>query len=388
MRQMKVLIASRCRSAADTAKAMLDEYGCRADVRLISNGSLDPLRDLPQLPDLLLLYDHNASGELETLMAKPAAARPELLVFGPGDDPRIIRLAMRAGARDYLTLPLQAAELHAAIDAIRQSADTADNVVAGRIQVFMNGKGGAGATFLATNAAHGLACENRSVTLVDLDLQFAGLCRYLDLTPKQDIVDAVRSLDDMDELAAEAFTTSHESGLRLLAAKGDRLLMNEDIPPKEMVRLLEVYRSFNDFVIVDLPDHIDALNAAVLEHADNIVLVMQQSFPYLNDMVRLMNILTGDLHIERSRITVVVNRFSKNLPILMKDIEAALHTQNIVTIPNNYKMSSESVNSGIPLSQLDRKSPIARGLKDLYVATGAAAKAAEGRFGLPALFRR
>ena len=77
MRQMKVLIASRCRSAADTAKAMLDGYGCRADVRLISNGSLDPLRDLPQLPDLLLLYDHNASGELETLMAKPAAARPE-----------------------------------------------------------------------------------------------------------------------------------------------------------------------------------------------------------------------------------------------------------------------------------------------------------------------
>jgi hypothetical protein len=40
------------------------------------------------------------------------------------------------------------------------------------------------------------------------------------------------------------------------------------------------------------------------------------------------------------------------------------------------------------LSQLDRKSPIARGLKDLYVATGAAARAAEGRFALPAFFRR
>ncbi len=388
MRQLKVLIASRCRSAADTAKAMLEDHGCRVDVRLISNGCTDPLRDLAQLPDLLLLYDHHASGELEALMAKPATARPELLVFGPGDDPRIIRLAMRAGARDYLTLPLQAAELHAAIDAIRQSGDAAGNAVAGRIQVFMNGKGGAGATFLATNVAHGLACENRKVTLVDLDLQFAGLCRYLDLAPKQDIVDAVRSLDDMDELAADAFTTAHESGLRLLAAKGDRLLMNEDIPPKEMVRLLEVYRSFNDFVIVDLPDHIDALNAAVLEHADNIVLVMQQSFPYLNDMVRLMNILTGDLHIDRSRITVVVNRYSKNLPILMKDIEAALHTQNIVTIPNNYKMTSESVNSGIPLNRADRKSPIARGLTDLHVATGAVAKPTENRFGLPAFLRR
>lgn len=388
MRQLKVLIASRCRSAADTAKEMLDGHGCRVDVRLISNGSVDPLRDLPQLPDLLLLYDHQATGELESLMAKPAAARPELLVFGPGDDPRLIRLAMRAGARDYLTLPLQAAELRAAVDAIRQLGDSADDAVAGRIQVFMNGKGGAGATFLATNVAHGLACENRKVTLVDLDLQFAGLCRYLDLAPKQDIVDAVRSLDEMDELAAEAFTTAHESGLRLLSAKGDRLLMNEDIPPNEMVRLLEVYRSFNDFVIVDLPDHIDALNAAVLEHADNIVLVMQQSFPYLNDMVRLMSILTGDLHIERSRMTVVVNRYSKNLPILLKDIEAALHTQNIVTIPNNYKMTSESVNSGIPLSQVDRKSPIARGLKYLYVATGAVAKPAENRFGLPAFFRR
>jgi pilus assembly protein CpaE len=225
--------------------------------------------------------------------------------------------------------------------------------------------------------------------ILDLD-QPAPASRYLDLDPKQDIFDAIRSVDDLDQMAAEAFTTTHESGLRLLSASGERLYMNQDIPPDSLVRLLEVYRTFNDFVVVDLPRQIDVLNAAVIESADLITIVMQQSFPHLHDTARLVSVLRNELHVDPSRINVVVNRYSKNLPILLKDIEGALQVDNIVKIPNQYRLTSESVNSGIPVSEVDRKASVTKGLRELYPETVNTAEKGEGRLerAFPSLFRR
>jgi pilus assembly protein CpaE len=391
MNRMRILIVSRCQSAANTAMELLrDRSAWEVDARVLTNGSVDPLQGVSYTPDLLLVYDHGAEGELETLQRMPADARPELLVYGTGDNARAIRLAMRAGARDYLTIPLDRKELVDAVDEVlklRSSAVVTEN---GNLHVFINGKGGSGATFLATNIAHGLAVDGHKVTLVDLDLQFSGLCRYLDMTPKQDILEAIRAIDDMDELAAEAFTTRHDSGLRLLASSGERLVMNQEVPPENMLALIDKYRAYNDYVIVDLPRHIDAMNAAILESADRVTVVTQQSFPHLHDTARLLNILRTELHIDGERISVVVNRYSKNLPIMVKDIESALHTDALIRIPNQYRVTSESVNSGVPLSEVDRKSAVTRGLKEIYASIDEATVEAPGPLGraLPSLFRR
>ena len=71
----------------------------------------------------------------------------------------------------------------------------------------VNGKGGSGASFLATNFAHSLVLnENARVTLVDLDLQFGGLYRYLDVTPKVGLLQALEAAHELDApgLAASA----------------------------------------------------------------------------------------------------------------------------------------------------------------------------------------
>jgi pilus assembly protein CpaE len=359
------------------------------DTRLLTNGSVDPLNGVSSTPDLLVVYDHGAEGELETLRQMPADTRPELLVFGPGDNAKAIRLAMRAGARDYLTLPIDKNELYGAIDEVSRLRASARQSDPGNLHVFINGKGGSGSTFIATNIAHGLAVDGHKVTLVDLDLQFSGLCRYLDLTPKQDILEAIQAVDDMDETAADAFTTRHDSGLLLLSARGDRLVMNQEISPENFLTLIRKYREYNDFVIVDLPRHLDELNAAVLETADKITIVMQQSFPHLHDTARLLNILRTELHIDAERINIVVNRYSKNLPILIKDIETALHTDSLIKIPNQYRVSSESVNSGVPLIELNRKAAVTRGMKEIYATINASADtpSALGR-ALPSIFGR
>lgn len=391
MRKLKVLIASRSRESAEAAQSILkDNPLCRTELRVVSNGHVDPLDGIAAQPDLLLLHDYKAQGELRTLATIAPEDRPALVVFGPAVDTQSIRLAMRAGARDYLSDPLVAEELNGLIAQVADDLANTGRADSGSLNVFINGKGGSGATFLATNIAHGLACSDNKVTLIDLDLQFAGLCRYLDIDPAQDLFEALQAVANLDDVAAEAFTSKHDSGLRLLSARTEHLHLNSDISPEALIALLRMYQSFNDYVIVDLPRNIDLLGAAVLESADRITLVMQQSFPHLHDTARLLQILREDMGIDDSQVTVVVNRYEKDSAILLKDIENALRVDDIVRIPNHYRLTAESVNSGIPLTEVNRKASVARSLQDLHQRISGFSTADEGPLAraLPGLFRR
>ncbi len=391
MRKVKVLVSGRSIEDVRETKDLLNEIpSCSAGTRVISNGHADPLQGLLKLPDLLLLCDKDARGELTTLMEMDPKDRPALVVFGEGNDADAVRMAMRAGARDYLPLPINKDELLAIVEKVAEEVSARASSDEGSLDVFINGKGGSGATFLATNVAHGLASSNYSVTLVDLDLQFAGLCRYLDLSPEHDLLEAVQALDDMDEVSAEAFTSKHESGLQLLSTRTDKLQLNHEVSPERLITTLQVYRSFNDFVIVDLPRHIDLLNAAVLEAADRITVVTQQSLPHLHDTSRLVTILRDELGIGNEQLTVVVNRYAKDSAIHIKDIESALRIENIVKIPNHYKVTSESINTGIPLAEVARRASVAKGLRELYERIGGVEEP-DGKSasrGLQSLFRR
>jgi pilus assembly protein CpaE len=391
MRKVNILVAGRYRDGVQAAMDLLaDNSQCKTEARLLVNGHSGPLHGLSDLPDLLLLCDIQCQEELKLLAESPAEERPAMIVFGSGNDANSIRQAMRAGARDYLTLPLDEKEVNDAIGKVVEEIASNRPNKTGSLHVFINGKGGSGATFLATNVAHGLASDDQAVTLVDLDLQFAGLCRYLDLKPTRDLLEALQTADDMDATSAEAFTTRHDSGLHLLSAMTEKLHMNNDIPPERLISMLKTYQSCNDFVIVDLPRHIDLLSASVLEHADRISIVMQQSFPHLHDTARLLQIMRDELGIANSQLNIVVNRYAKDSPIQLKDIENAMNLKDLVKIPNHYRLTAESVNNGMPLADITRKRAVMKDLKAFYKSLGVPKVNESGTAGLSlhSLFRR
>jgi pilus assembly protein CpaE len=395
MRKIKVLIAARSKPAAETIQALLAQNpACQTELRLITNGHVDPLHGLESVPDLLLLHHVPGQRELPGLVTSDASDRPPLVIFGPDGGAECVRLAMRAGARDYLTEPVDSAELNGIVAAI--SGDVAKRRAAetGSLHVFLNGKGGSGATFLATNVAHGLVSSGQGYACGSRP----AVRRFVPLPGHESgvgIFEALQAVDEMDELSAAAFTCQHSSGLRLLSAKSERLRLNDDISVEKLVKLLNLYRAFNDFVIVDLPRHIDLLSAAVIEQADRILVVMQQTYPHLHDTARLLQILRHEMGVDDSRITVVLNRFVKDAAIEPADIEKTLRIKELIRIPNHYRLSSESVNSGVPLAAANRNTSVARGLRDLHEKIGGTHEADEGFFSralpgvlLPGLFRR
>jgi len=367
MRKLNILIAGRSREAIETMQKTIDNHGdYHTALRLITNGHTDPLHGVDNLPDVLVLQHAEGSAELDHLRQTKSEQQIPLIVFGAADDADAIRLAMRAGARDYLPQQVSREEITALLNDIALEVAARNAGEEGSLHVFLNGKGGSGASFLSANVAHGLASGDHAVTLVDLDLQFAGLCRYLDLEPERGLIEALQSADDMDEVSAKAHTCVHESGLRLLSAKSECLKLNADIPPKLLLKLLQIYRSFNDYVVVDLPRNIDVLSATVLENADRILVVMQQTLPHVHDTARLLHILRKEVGVDDSRITIIVNRHVKDSAIAATDIEKALRVQDLVTIPNQYKLTAESINAGLPLSEIAGSTSVTKGLRHLH----------------------
>jgi pilus assembly protein CpaE len=364
--RLRILLVTRSNTVADAVVDCLQGHPqYSVTKKIISNGHTDPLHDIRSRPDVLLLQYVRGNPELVHLADSAIESRLPLIVLGPADDPVAMRLAMQAGASDYLSQPLQQDDLHSALDRINERrADKPSDQ--GQIVTVMNSKGGSGASFVATNLAYELSHTVKArAVLVDFDLQFGGLSRYLDLYPKRGLVEALDATEDMDEVSAEAYITNHTSGVRLLAASTNRLFLSREAPIEQVDSLLQLLQNNNEYVIADLPRRIDLLSATVLEHSDQILIVVQQTLGHLNDAARTIKLVTKELAVPMDRIRVVLNRYSKNALIEKVDVKNALKVDRITVIPNQYKLVSESVDSGVPLMEVARNSAIGKAIQNL-----------------------
>ena len=367
MRTFNVIVASRSRDIADRLAAPLArqaEYDVR--VRAIANGHEDPLYGVRELPDLLLLHYGAGSGELAFLAANGVPEKLPLIVCGPVADPEAMRLAMRAGARDYLPENTSESDLIASVARVHGELLRARTSRNAKLVVVVNGKGGSGASFLATNLAHSLVVDRGlRVTLIDLDLQFGGLCRYLDIQPKVGILEAMDAADELDEVSALAFTCEHASGLRLLAAPPKYLAITNGQSIDQLESVIDTYLSVNDFIVADAPARLDLVTELIFTRANNILLVTQQSLPHIQDSARQIQLLTSEIGIVKKRISVVVNRWSKNSEIQADDIKKALRVNELFTVPNDYKTANECINAGIPVAEISKKAALTKGIRNL-----------------------
>ena len=104
----KLLIAGRSKQAITDLREHLQSNDHEdVQIRHIVNGHADPLHNVVDLPDLLVLHVNGlVSGELEALLERPASVRPPIVVISETDDAAAMRYAMKAGARDFLHRPV------------------------------------------------------------------------------------------------------------------------------------------------------------------------------------------------------------------------------------------------------------------------------------------
>ena len=302
------------------------------------------------------------------------AAYPELgVVFAVGElSAPVLQAALRAGARDTVA----AHDAASMVQSVARVGDllhdsTVSRVPAvvesranpGRLIVVFSTKGGVGKSTIAINVAVAMARRtDERVALVDADLHFGDIAVLLGIPPQTTITDAAASIQFADPGMLSTMLTRHESGVYVLPAPAEAVL-GITLSPEELVGVCSALQSFCGHVIVDTPTVFDDSILALLEAADEILLVGGMDIPSVKNLKIGMQAL--DLAaIAGPKLHLVLNRANTQVKLDVREIEQVLGLRAEFPIPSDIAVPI-SVNAGIPVVDQDPKSPATRAMEHI-----------------------
>ncbi len=295
----------------------------------------------------------------------------------------LFQRAMRSGIRDVLGAPVDTGQLNEAVSRIAQtvvvsrpsgggSAALDGDRPQGRVITVFSTKGGAGKSVMATNLAVLLAQRAEgTVALVDADLQFGDVAVMLKLAPQHTIVDAVGSFDRLDVGFIETLLSTHpQTGLKVLPAPLEPAFADQ-IGADQMVKIIQLLRSFCDYVVIDTPAYFNEVVLALIEESDDVILVAGMDIPNIKNVKIGLQTLRL-LNTPMSKIHLILNRANSKVKLEVSEVERTLQVKAEALIPSDVVVP-QSVNKGLPVVIDSPKSAIARGLEqvcDIFLPAG------------------
>jgi pilus assembly protein CpaE len=326
---------------------------------ILSNGSEVVIVELDTDPELALnLIENICTYGTTSVIALSADKTPE----------RLLR-CMRAGAREFLPLPVSQVEMEDALVRASIHRPTGRQPVLhfpvkdgnGGLYTFVGAKGGAGTTMLACNFAVALAHEStKNTLLIDLSLPIGDAAISLGIKARYTALDALLNSHRLDYNFLSSLLVRHSSGLSVLAAPTD-FNSADGISNDAVDTLITTARQAFDFVVVDAGSRQDLPVTMRLNECSTIYLVTQVGIPELRNANRF---ITQFEQRGGPRVEVVVNRYDPR-----SDAIAEVHVNKALTrpaqwkIPNDYKAIRQMQNTATPLVFED--SSIARTIRQM-----------------------
>lgn len=308
----------------------------------------------------------NGSKELQVLNDIDGN-KAAIIIVGDQTNIELLSLAIRAGVKDFIDTKDYEDKLDGVFCKIKKNIThnyNSSNVK--RLNAVINAKGGSGASFIASNMAYILSKDaGLKVGLVDLDLQFGSIGLNFDKIPKYTITEALNTIDDLDSISLEAYMSKYNENLSLLLPSPADISLPGEINISHLKRLLELLQINYSQIVVDLPRLIDPVSSMIMEQADQITLVIQQSLAQFRDGRRLIQILNKDLDIPLERIAIVANRYDSKNSLRVDDLKNMVNHDKVYIVANDYERVASASNLGVPLCESAATSKIAHDLKEL-----------------------
>jgi pilus assembly protein CpaE len=336
-------------------------------------------------PDVGIINIDSDSERGLALLERLTQESPEtiLLVASSSTEGTVILRAMRAGAREFLTLPLTAEDLDTALRKIGQQKYGGAEGKSRSCEVIAvaGATGGAGSTSLAVNLGCILAAESRaSVALVDLDLALGDADVFLDTIPDYTLADVTQNISRLDIQLLKKSLTKHPSGLYLLPRPVD-LHDTHVITPESLQKVLGLLKASFSHLILDLSKAYTPVDMAALEIADQVVLITQLDLPCLRNVVRLM-MSFEEIDGLKDKVRIVVNRAGLDAgQISLKKAKETIGRDIFTQIPNDYKTMVEVRNNGVPLITQAPRAVVTEALRELVVKLTGEAKPVQAESG-------
>ncbi|MFQ5862418.1 MAG: P-loop NTPase [Candidatus Brocadiales bacterium] len=307
---------------------------------------------------------------VHTLAERVSISLPETHIFmiGTDKDPEVMIKAMRAGTKEFLTAPLDSAELLNSVERIKTSLERREDGLSPRFIGVASVKGGSGATTLAVNLAVALRrVTHKRVLLMDACCHGGGgdVALFLNLKYSYSLRDVFENIDRLDSALLEGYMVEHSSGLRVIPGMEIADFVHEGCSINvEALRFLFNFLSTEfDYTIVDIGYAFARETLEILKLLDSTLLVMPiASLPSVRNAKQGLEVL-GELDLlENTKL--VLNRydsFTKGASfIAIDDIVKTLSTPIFCTIPNDWMLVTECTNLGSAVVTEKRNSPIAQ----------------------------
>ena len=288
-------------------------------------------------------------------------------ILAMSDNPTVdlIINIMRAGAREFIPVPIIKNEFLEAVKKIIEQIEEPKHYNKCNIISIFSNKGGMGKTSLASNLALELAnISKEKVALIDMNFQMGDITTFLDLKPSFNISYMLENIDKINEIFLLSTLERYKNTNLYILADPPYFKQADNIQPKQISKLFNILKDTFSYIVVDAESSFDGKNIAALDQSDMIMLVTSANLPALRNTQRCLE-LFGKLGYDKEKTQIVVNRYMENDEIKEADIEKVLSRKIYWKVPNNYFAIMSAINKGVPVSTANGNSNLAQSYRDL-----------------------
>jgi pilus assembly protein CpaE len=343
-----------CATADDGESAVQQALWLKPDIAIVDSG----------LPGM--------DGGQTTVMLRQALPGTGVIMMSMEAENEAYRLAMVAGAREFLQKPFKGDDVVAAVRrvhafgqrragnaAVAQQSPVSEPAEAtapaatprvytrGMVTAVISGKGGVGKTVMAINLAAALGEKHRErVVLVDLSLQYGDVGAALNLPTQHTISDLLDNNAAADIDSVRQALASGPGQIRVLLAPTSPDLAGY-VSAAHLDSLIDTLRGGFDHVVIDTPTYLNEVSLHAIELADHVVMVTDLSVTGVKNS-RLTRGVLESLGVDPSKVLVVANHREGVGALDRRGAETFLGAHISVEIPFAPDIVATSVNKGIP----------------------------------------
>lgn len=274
----------------------------------------------------------------------------QLVAVGTDKSPEVVVQAMRAGMREFLTVPVSTEET---LDALARlhgvlRENPPEHEVQQHVISFLPAKPGVGASTLCVNVAAALAgIPGIRAGLLDFDLHCSVLEFLLKMPDGYTLFDAAsRAAHLDDDLWRRMVRKAH--GIEILPSVRQAETIRGDGAGLHLAKLIAHARGYYEAICMDLPGQFDAYSLEVMRNSNRILLVSTTELASLYSARQAVRMLE-ELGLI-SRVNVVLNRVEAKSILDMRQMEEVIGREILVALPNDYAGVQKAVKDGSPLA--------------------------------------
>ena len=300
-------------------------------------------------PQVIFLSTESAVKAIEIArLAEKNAPGTQFVAVNRFSDPQTMLEIMRAGIREFASLPFDRQSLMEGLARINETTKAQLRTdCTSHVFSFLPAKPGVGASTIAMNVAVALSrLQDTQVLLTDFDLS-CGMVRFLlELDNAYCVTDACRRSLDMNATLWRTMVTARGKLDLLHSGKPNP---NIYIEATEVRQLMEFARRNYNALCFDMSGNLESYSLEIVRQSRYIFLVCTPETPVLQ-LAHEKYLYLKQLDLD-ARVKLVVNRSEKKPLISPEQIEELMEVPIFATLSNDYQEVQRAIGSSTSVEQ-------------------------------------